>query len=144
MRRKYVADASISIDAPCSKVWEALVDRDTAKKYFFGAEITTTWEVGSPIVFSGEFNGNHYCEKGTILQCVPEKILQYNHWSDLEDLPDVPENYRNWTFSLFESEAGTTLTVSEDNIPDETKQARSNEFWPGILSTIKRIVESDC
>jgi hypothetical protein len=26
-----------------------------------------------------------------------ERLLQYSHWSDLEQLPDLPENYRNAT-----------------------------------------------
>ena len=29
------------------------------------------------------------------------------------------------------------LSVTEDNIPDEAKRARSDEFWHGILATIK-------
>lgn len=37
---------------------------------------------------------------------------------------------------------GVILSVTEDNIPDETKRARSDEFWAGVLSTIKGIVEA--
>ena len=37
---------------------------------------------------------------------------------------------------------GVVLSVTEDNIPDETKRARSDEFWSGVLATIREIVES--
>ena len=55
---------------------------------------------------------------------------------------DLPENYRNWTFRIESGDAGVVLSVTEDNIPDETKRARSDEFWSGVLATIKGIVEA--
>jgi len=48
---------------------------------------------------------------------------KYSHWSDLEQLPDLPENYRNWTFRIESRNPGVVLSVTEDNIPDETKRA---------------------
>ena len=51
-------------------------------------------------------------------------------------------DYRHWTFRIESGNAGVVLSVTEDNIPDETKRARSDEFWSGVLSTIKGIVES--
>ena len=134
--------ASIAIEASGADVWDALVNPATAKAYFFGAEVHSDWKEGSPITFTGELNGNSYHEKGTILQCQPQRLLQYSHWSNLEQLPDLPENYRNWTFRIEPGDLGVILSVTEDNIPDETKRARSDEFWAGVLSTIKGIVEA--
>ena len=57
-------------------------------------------------------------------------------------MPDLPENYRNWTFRIESGDPGVVLSVTEDNIPDEAKRARSDEFWSGVLSTIKGIVEA--
>jgi uncharacterized protein YndB with AHSA1/START domain len=142
MERQHVSTGSIAIEASSADVWDALVNPAIARAYFFGATVRSDWKEGSPITFTGEFNGNSYHEKGTILQCRPETLLQYSHWSDLEQLPDVPENYRNWTFRIEPKNAGVVLSVTEDNIPDEGKRARSDEFWSGVLSTIKGIVES--
>ena len=142
MERKHVSRASIEIEASSADVWAALVNPATAKEYFFGAKVHSDWMEGSAITFTGEFNGNSYHEKGTILQCQPETLLQYSHWSDLEQLPDLPENYRNWTFRIESRNPGVVLSVTEDNIPDETKRARSDEFWSGVLSIIKGIVEA--
>jgi len=142
MERRHVSRASVAIEASSAEVWDALVNPATAKKYFFGATVASDWKEGSPITFTGEFNGNVYIEKGTILQCKPERLLQYSHWSNLEQLPDLPENYRNWTFRIAPDGAGVILSVSEDNIPDEAKRVRSDEFWSGVLTTIKEIVES--
>ena len=142
MERQYVSRASVAIEASGADVWDALVNPATAKEYFFGAKMHSDWKEGGPITFTGEFNGNSYLEKGTIRQCRPERLLQYSHWSDLEQLPDLPENYRNWTFRIESRSPGVVLSVTEDNIPDETKRARSDAFWSGALTTIKEIVES--
>jgi uncharacterized protein YndB with AHSA1/START domain len=142
MERQHVSRASTAIEASGADVWDALVNPTTAKAYFFGAEVHSDWKEGSPITFTGEFNGHSYHEKGTILQCQPQRLLQYSHWSDLEQVPDLAENYRKWTFRIEPVDLGVILSVTEDNIPDDTKRARSDEFWAGVLSTIKRIVEA--
>ncbi len=142
MERKHVSRVSIAIDASSADVWDALVNPATAKAYFFGAEVRSDWKEGSPITFTGAFNGKSYHEKGTILQCRPQKLLQYSHWSDLEQLPDLLEYYRTWTFRIESGDPGVVLSVTEDNIPDETTRSRSDEFWSGVLSTIKEIAEA--
>ena len=142
MERQHVSRAALAIEASRADVWDALVSPAAAKEYFFGAEVHSDWMEGSTITFTGAFNGNAYLEKGIILQCEPERLLQYSHWSNLEPLPDLPENYRNWTFRITSASSGVVLSVTEDNIPDETKRSRSDEFWSGVLATIKRIVEA--
>ena len=141
MDRNFVSRTSIVINAPVAKIWEALVNPDIARKYFFGAEVVSSWSEGSPITFKGEYQGNMYEEKGLILQCKPERLLQYTHWSNLEGLPDVPENYRNWTFNLSEKGTSVLLSITEDNIPTEKKRERSDQFWTGVLSTIRQLLE---
>lgn len=141
MNRDFVSKSSIVINAPIANVWDSLVNPKIAKQYFWGAEVSSNWTVGSPITFRGEFNGNQYEEKGEILQVQPENLLQYSHWSDLEDLPDVPDNYRTWTFRLAKEGTKVNLSVTEDNIPTEKQRARSDEFWAGVLKTIKQLLE---
>ncbi|MEQ9438944.1 MAG: SRPBCC domain-containing protein [Cyclobacteriaceae bacterium] len=136
-----MSKASIEIDAPVSKVWEALVVPEIAKEYFFGADIISDWQEGSPITFKGSFNGNQYEEKGILLSVKPNTQLQYTHWSNLENLPDKPEHYRTWSFNLKAQENHTQLSVTEDNIPTEKQQARSDEFWQGVLLSIKQLLE---
>lgn len=139
----YISKASIKINSQPQQVWNSLVTPEIAKKYFWGAEITTEWKEGSPITFKGEFNGNKYLEKGILLSVIPNKQLQYTHWSNLEGIPDIPENYRVWTFNLEEEENYVQLSVSENNIPTENKKERSDEFWKEMLATIKQIVENE-
>ncbi len=141
MNRKNISKSSIEIKSTKSALWNALIDPEIAKEYFFGAKITSDWKEGSPIIFSGEYNGNKYEEKGILLNVKPEAQLQYTHWSNLEGIPDLPENYRIWTFDLTDSGTHVKLSVMEDNIPTEKQKLRSDEFWNGVLSKIKGLVE---
>ena len=58
MNRKLISKKSITINAIATIVWNALVNPNIIKKYFFGAEVITNWKEGSPITFRGEFHGN--------------------------------------------------------------------------------------
>lgn len=137
-----ISKSSIKIKASASRIWEILVTPEIAKSYFFGAEIETDWKVGSPITFTGEYNGNKYQEKGTLLIVAPNTQLQYSHWSNFDGLPDEPENYRTWTFDLEEMNGMSQLSISEDNIPTEKQKNRSDEFWAEVLLKIKHLAEA--
>lgn len=142
MGKGLISKSSINIHASSSKIWEALIKPEIAKEYFFGAEIVTDWNVGSAITFKGEFNGNKYEEKGTLLNVEPNTQLQYSHWSHFDGLPDELDNYRTWTFDITEQDGATQLSISEDNIPTEKQKKRSDEFWGDVLLKIKRLVEN--
>ncbi len=141
MDRAFISKNAIVINAPVAMVWESLINPEIVKKYFWGAEMSTDWKVGSPISFKGEFKGNRFEEKGEILQFSPEKLIQYSHWSNLEGIPDVPENYRNWSFELLQEGTSVNLTIAEDNIPTEKQRKRSDEFWQDVLNKIKQLLE---
>ena len=142
MSKELISKSSVDVCASLSKIWEALVDPEMAKKYFSGAEIVTDWTVGSPISFIGEFDGNPYEEKGMLLNVEPDRRLKYTHWSHFDGLPDEPGNYRTWTFDIDTKKGVTQLSITEDNIPTEKQKRRSDEFWADTLLSIKRLVES--
>ena len=48
---------SITINAPASKVWNALVNPEQTKKYMFGCETVSDSRVGSPLLRRGEYEG---------------------------------------------------------------------------------------
>lgn len=83
MSKNMVAKATISIGAPKSKVWEALVTPDAIKQYMFGTDVEADWTHGSAITWTGEMKGKKYQDEGVILKMEPEQTLQYSHFSSL-------------------------------------------------------------
>jgi uncharacterized protein YndB with AHSA1/START domain len=141
MTNRLTLHTSISINAPKSKVWMALIDPEQVKKYFFGTILKSDWKVGSAITFSGEWEGKPYMDKGTILEIEMEKILKYNYWSSFSGTEDKPENYANIGYYLEEKNGETVFSISQDGI--ETKEARdhSEQNWKMVMNNLKELLE---
>ena len=90
MTATFIAKATITVNTPASKVWDALTDPRLIKQYLFGTDVTTDWKVGSSITYKGEWEGKAYEDKGKILQVEPEKLLVTTFWSAMSGLPDTP------------------------------------------------------
>src|SRR3954469_7535555 len=91
---------SITINAPAQKVWQALTDPAIVKQYFFGTNVQSDWEKGSPITWTGEWQGKQYQDKGTILDITPGKYVKYSYWSSMGGTEDKLENYQNVSYDL--------------------------------------------
>jgi uncharacterized protein YndB with AHSA1/START domain len=132
---------TVSIKAPASKVWEALTSPEWIKQYLFGTNVISDWKVGSPIRFTGMWEGKEYEDKGTILKFEKGKIFQYNYWSSFSSLPDVPENYAVLTFEISSHGDRTELSLTQDNIASEAALEHSNKNWEGVLQAMKGLLE---
>ena len=141
MKSNITGKASISINASASKVWEALTTPSIIKQYFFGTDAVSDWKVGSPLIFKGEWQGNKYEDKGTILESVPQKLFKYSYWSFMSGMEDKPENYVDVTYALAGNNDGTTLTITQENIPDEKTKEHSEENWRKVIGDLKNLLE---
>ncbi|MCB0496512.1 MAG: SRPBCC domain-containing protein [Cyclobacteriaceae bacterium] len=129
------------INAPVSSVWKALTDKEIVKKYFFGTELDTEWKVGKPIYFRGNWEGNTYEDKGTVLEYEEGKKLTYNYWSTMSGTEDIPENYAKITYAVEPNGQGTTLHIIQKGSKDEEAHEHSKESWAYIINELKKIVE---
>ncbi len=141
MNNKFVARTAITINAPASRVWDALTQPDLIKQYLFGTEVTTDWRVGSPITYEGIWEGKAYKDKGEILQIDPGKLLVSTFWSALSGLPDVPENYQTIRYELSAEGGGTRLTITQDNNATQEDANHSAQNWSMVLDGMKKILE---
>ena len=141
MTRELVASVWTTIDAPSADVWKALVTPAAIEAYMFGTAVTSDWVVGSPIVWKGQWQGRPYEDKGIILRVVPERVLEYSHFSPLAGVPDLPENYHIVTVRLSPDEDRTRVTLSQDNNPTEQVRDRSEENWSLMLAALKQFLE---
>ena len=141
MANELRTEASIKIDVPIHRVWEALTTPSLIKQWFFGVNTETDWKEGSAIVHRGEYQGHPYEDKGTILKVDPPRLFVHSHWSPLSGIPDAPENYQQVSWELSEREGRTTLTIKEFNLPSEEAKATSEQAWQAVLSNLKKLLE---
>jgi uncharacterized protein YndB with AHSA1/START domain len=136
--KKQPLSESVTVNASAAKVWQALTDPAIIRKYFMGTEAHSDWKEGSPITYTGEWKGQQYEDKGTILQIKPNQLLQHTYWGSMAGLDDKPENYITVTYKLSGNDKQTTLTVSQDRCVDEQE---SQQMWHDILGKLKKTVE---
>jgi len=136
-----IAQASVVIDAPKAAVWKALVTPADIKQYMFGTDARSDFKKGSPITWSGEWQGKAYQDKGVIQRVEPERVLQYTHFSPLTGQPDRPENYHTVTIELSDSVGQTRVTLTQDNNSSEADKAHAEKNWTMMLRSLKKFLE---
>ena len=136
-----IVKASTHIAVPASRVWDALTTPEIIKQYFFGTKAISDWKEGSTLEFRGEWEGKPYVDKGIILKSDPGKLFQYTYLSSFSGLPDMPENYANITYELYEDNGQTELTVKQENIANEQARKHSEQNWSYVLQNLKELLE---
>ena len=143
MENNIIAEVSVQITAEKRSVWDALTNPDKVKIYFFDTGLSTTWEPGAPIKFSGEWQGKTYEDKGTVLSYKEQEMLQYTYWSSMSGKEDKPENYVTVTYRIGGDDGNVTVTVIQENIPDIKTRDHSIENWKKILVDLKKMLEAN-
>ncbi len=141
MDQNLIARASTTIDAPDSEVWHALVSPAAIKEYMFGATVQSDWRVGSPITWSGTWQGKDYEDKGEIVRIASPYLLEYTHYSPLSGKPDVPENYHTVTIEVMGNEGHSTVVLSQDGNRTEDERIHSRKNWQTMLAGLKKYAE---
>ncbi|MDG1384480.1 MAG: SRPBCC domain-containing protein [Flavobacteriaceae bacterium] len=134
MNKNLIATQSIKINTKAEKVWRILTDPEKIKIYLFGTETTTVWNVGSPILFQGDYNGQRYKDKGTVIKNIENSLLSYHYWSGFSGLEDQPENYSVVTYKIDDiSENSVTFTWTQKGFANKESQCHSEEGLKTIL-----------
>lgn len=129
-----------TIKASVEKVWDALTVPEIVKKYFFGANQQSSYNVGDPITWEGEFQGQKYFDKGEILECEPLKKLSYSYLSSWSGKEDKSENYLLVKYDLSAIDNRTELTITFSSY-DEERAKHSEANWASVIDGLKKIVE---
>lgn len=135
------AVSSTTVAASREDVWEALTTPDLIKQYFLGSEVASTWEVGSPITFSGEWEGKSYQDHGVILASQPPGLLRISHYSPLSGKPDEPGNYHTVEYRMEDRDGRTVVTITQGNNSSESEVVESTKIWAMVLENLKQLLE---
>ena len=137
----YVATAQTDVAATPERVWAALTEPEQIATYMQGSKVTTTWEIGSPITWDGEYDGRAYQDKGEVLTYDEPRVLSVTHYSPMMGQPDEPENYHTLVYTLTADGEGTHLELTQDGNDSEEQAEQFSANWQGMLDGLKATVE---
>jgi uncharacterized protein YndB with AHSA1/START domain len=120
MDKNLKVSKQITINAPQTKVWDALTNPAKMSRYLFSLDTVTDWQPGTPIIFKGEYEGQPYEDKGNVIENNGSTLLKYEYWNSFAEMDDVPENYTVVTYTLQAIDDNTTLfTWTQEGFYDE-------------------------
>lgn len=136
-----VATAETTVHAGPERVWAALTDPDQISAYLAGSRVETTWQIGSPITWSGSYDGHPYQDRGEVLVYNEPRELSVTHYSPLMGQDDRPENYHTLIYTLTPDEGGTRLSLTQDGCTDEAQARQFGRNWQQMLESLRDHVE---
>ena len=149
MNELYIQN-TIVIRSNASNVWELLTQSQPTIKYMFGCKAITNWEIGSPLLWQGSYEGKDMVfVKGIVKEYISEKLLIYSTIDpNNASIADIPENYLDVHYIIDKTDSGITLTIKQGNYKTVAQgEQRYNESiagggWQSILEQIKTIAEN--
>lgn len=131
----------IEINASSAEVWDALINPKKIKKYLFGSEAVSDWQIGSELIFQGEYKGVKYKDHGVITKLDPKNTFQYTYLSSFSGLEPEEGNFSLITFRLEQNDGSVLLKLSQKGFKDVKSQSDSDAGWGSALIKIKEIAE---
>ncbi|MEO7365893.1 MAG: SRPBCC domain-containing protein [Sphingomicrobium sp.] len=140
---KPLVEVETVVDANAEAVWDALTARKSAM--FMGADVETDWGPGSPISFTGEFNGNAFKDHGEIRDIEDRRRLTFTHFSPTSGKPDVPDSYNLVDVRLEPQGERTLVKLSQTPMggdrPDQKTVAAFRRNWEVMVDGLKTAAE---
>ena len=133
---KHVAKAEADVRAPVAAVWAALTDAETLGRIMFGSTVETTWEVGSPIVYRGEWEGTPFEDRGVILELTEPTVLRVSHEAPGSDAThEVRYDLREL------GPDATHVTLSQDGNESTEAAMHAAANWQAMLEAFQREIQ---
>ena len=127
------------IETTPEKLWQALTSSEFTRQYWFGAEVSSDWTVGSPFALSLD---GEVTDSGEILEADPPRRLSYSFkHHKYEQLRGEPISRVLFTLEPFGPVV--RLTVLHDGFIEGGKYLPAvSNGWPAILSQLKSLLET--
>ena len=121
------------------------------RQYMFGCETVSDWNVGSELLWRGEYEGQPMVfVKGEILEIAPDTKLVYTTIDPHSNIDDKAENYLTVTYELIAEGPKTQLKVTQGDYAKVAEGERryqeaynNGEGWNPILIEIKKLAEAN-
>ena len=141
MSQDLTISKSIKIISTPQQVWEILTSPVSISQYIPGAQLKTTWAIGTPVIFTHFYNGATFENKGIVLNFEPHHLLKYSYWTAFSNTEDRPENYTIITYTIAAIGNQTNLTLTQTNCKNAAWYQALEQGWDTVLNTIKELSE---
>lgn len=128
----------IYVESTAEKVWHALTDADVTARYWGHSNISD-WQVGSRWEHQ-RTDGTQIADcVGRVLESLPPNRL-VTTWAGPSDEPLAEPSLV--TFRIEPFGQIVRLTVTHENLPDETNRDLAASGWAAVLSNLKSLLET--
>ena len=129
------------IRATPEHLWDAITNPQVVAKFFHGAQLESTYEVGSKMRTLSPDRSQVWGDN-TILECDPPRRLVHT-WRSLYDPGLAGEAESRVTWEIAPQPGGfASLTLIHDRLEQSPKTAASVKGWSYILSNLKTVIET--
>jgi uncharacterized protein YndB with AHSA1/START domain len=129
------------IATTAEKVWHALTDGETSKKYFFGRRVQSDWKIGSKFEMYDD-EGHGLDVNGVVLECNPPHRLKVTWRVDwIEEFRHLPDAYVTYQIDELGDVVRLTMIEEHDEALDPKYLEGGRKGWPMILSSLKSLLE---
>jgi len=133
-----LARSEVEVDAPLDRVWAALTEPDQIQQYM-GATVETDWQPGSPITWTGEWEGKSFRDEGEVVEVLPNERLVLRHRSGTAA---EGSDSHTITYLLTDHDGHTDVALTQDNNRTQDEADHSAKNWSMMLQGLKKSVES--
>jgi len=122
------------------KLWQALIDPEFTRQYFFGITHESAWKRGSS--WSMKSPDGSVTDAGEVLEFEPPRRLVLKWRSESKEALRA-EGYSRMTYDLENSGDTVKLTVTHENDVADSKLIGAVSLgWPQVLSSLKSLLET--
>jgi uncharacterized protein YndB with AHSA1/START domain len=129
------------IRASQDQVWDAITNPQMVAKFFHGAQVESTYQVGAKIRCLSP-DRSQLWNNNTVLESDPPRRLVHT-WRSLYDPEMAVEAESRVTWEIEAQPGGISkLTLIHDRLEGAPKTAAGVKGWSYILSNLKTLVET--
>jgi uncharacterized protein YndB with AHSA1/START domain len=129
------------ISATAEKVWQALTDGEVTRQYWSGQHNVSDWKVGSEWKHGDASNPASVDVVGTVVESDRPRRLVVT-WADPNEADD-PAKVSRVSFDIAEDQGLVRLMVTHQDLEPGSDMARGvDEGWPGVLASLKSLLET--
>jgi uncharacterized protein YndB with AHSA1/START domain len=134
MKNRSIITRKLILPASLPEVWDALVNPVKTKLFMFNCEVNSNWQIGSPIVWKGNYEGYESGERGIVLEFEVGKKLKYTSFDPNFGLADTEENTLHISYDLSARGDSTELITTIENFNgDSQRDSHLAAGWDSIV-----------